>query len=157
MRSPFNFFCPFSWKDRCIYECGGSVCLLASSFFASVYVSNCLFLLCLLFNMKTRWCHIIMDCPPSRNNPLSRGKSSGLVEQVGAAQARAQARAQAADRAASSCSSFSFSCCSSTMLCWFCCSRSSSHCSSGPLTADIWLHRFLVNTEPLWILVTGSR
>ncbi|KAG7235618.1 hypothetical protein INR49_002428 [Caranx melampygus] len=35
--------------------------------------------------------------------------------------------------------------------------RSSSHCSSGPLTADIWLHRFLVNTEPLWILVTGSR
>ncbi len=62
-----------------------------------------------------------------------------------------------AHRAASSCSSLSFSCCSSTTLCLFCSSRSSSHCSSGPLTADIWLHRFLVNTEPLWILVTGSR
>ena len=31
------------------------------------------------------------------------------------------------------------------------------HCSRGLLTTDIWLHRFLVNTEPLWILVTESR
>lgn len=53
--------------------------------------------------------------------------------------------------------SSSFSCCSSCRCCWFCSSLSSNHCRRGPLTADIWLHRFLVNTEPLWILVTESR
>lgn len=34
---------------------------------------------------------------------------------------------------------------------------SSNHYSRGPLTADNWLHKFLVNIELLWILVTESR
>ena len=50
-------------------------------------------------------------------------------------------------REESSCRSSSFSCCSSCTCCWFCSSLSSNHCSRGPLTADIWLHRFLVNTS----------
>lgn len=46
----------------------------------------------------------------------------------------------------SSAMSSSFSRCSSCSRCWFCSNLSSNHCSKGPLTADIWLHRFLVKT-----------
>ena len=58
-------------------------------------------------------------------------------------------------REESSCIKCFFSCCNSCKCFWFLSSLSSNHCSRGLLTAD--LHRFLVNTEPLWILVTESR
>lgn len=95
-----------------------------------------------------RWITDILSLPAQRFLEVRNISAFSATQQIKLRkEAHYAVHSYSAHNEASSCVSRSFSFWSSMILCLFCSRRSSSHCSSGPLIADIWLHRFLVNTE----------